>query len=235
MKIKGVIFDKDGTLMDFASFWIPVAENAVKYILDIVGADNSLAGEMLNSIGVYAGIQGVLCSGTYEQIADKFYEVLSDNDIRIDKKELYAVISQAFHNSIKYGEIVPTCDNIKEVFAELKKSGRIIALVTTDDEYVTKECLERLDIYNFFDVIYSDDGIHPSKPNPYYISKLCADTGLAVGELIMVGDTMTDMKFAENGGIMSIGVAKKEKDREVIMKSADYVIDDISKLNSILR
>lgn len=235
MKIKGIIFDKDGTLMDFAAFWIPVAENAVQYILDIVGADNSLAGEMLNSIGSYEGIRGVLCSGTYEQIADKFYGILSEHNIEIDKQELNTITYQAFHNSIECGEIIPTCDNIKEVFSNLKESGRIIALVTTDDEYITQKCLEMLEIYSFFDVIYSDDGIHPSKPNPYYISRLCEEKGLSTDELIMVGDTMTDMKFAENGGIMSIGVAKKEKDREVIMKSADYVIDDISKLNSILR
>lgn len=235
MEIKGVIFDKDGTLMDFAAFWIPVAENAVKYILNIVGADNSLIGDMLNSIGAYAGIQGILCSGTYEQIADKFYGVLSENRIETDKKGLNAITYSAFHKSIEYGEIIPTCDNITGVFSALKKSGRIIALVTTDDEYITKKCLKMLGIYNFFDVIYTDDGINPSKPNPYYISRLCEEKGLSADGLVMVGDTITDMKFAENGGIMSIGVAKNEKDREVIMKSADYVIDDISKLNSILR
>lgn len=235
MKIKGIIFDKDGTLMDFGKFWIPTAENAVRDILDIVGADNSLSSEMLDSIGAYDGIRGILCSGTYEQIADKFYDVLSNNGIETDKTSLKIITLQAFHNSIKYGEIVPTCDNIKEVFAELKKSGRIIALVTTDDEYITKKCLERLGIYNFFDVIYSDDGMHPSKPNPYYISKICGDMGLAADELVMVGDTMTDIKFAGNGGIMSIGVAKNKNDRDIISKSADYVIDDISKLSSVLR
>lgn len=235
MKIKGIIFDKDGTLMDFAAFWIPVAENAVQYILDIVGADNSLSGEMLNSIGAYEGIRGILCSGTYEQIADGFYDVLSEHNIEIDKQELNTITHQAFHNSIEYGEIIPICDNIEEVFSELKESGRIIALVTTDDEYITQKCLKMLGIYNFFDSIYSDDGIHPSKPNPYYILKLCEEKGLSADELVMVGDTMTDMQFADNGGIMSIGVAKNEKDREVILKSADYVIDDISKLNSILR
>ncbi len=235
MNIKGVIFDKDGTLMDFAAFWIPVAENAAQYILDIVGADNSLSGEMLNSIGAYEGIQGILCSGTYEQITDGFYDVLSEHNIEIDKQELNTITYQAFHNSIEHGEIIATCDNIKEVFSELKENGRIIALVTTDDEYITQKCLKMLGIYNFFDAIYSDDGIHPSKPNPYYILKLCEEKGLSADELVMVGDTMTDMKFAENGGIMSIGVAKNEKDGEVILKSADYVIDDISKLNSILR
>ena len=60
MNIKGMIFDKDGTLMDFASFWIPVAENAVKNILEMVGGDFSLSDKMLSSIGAYSGIRGIL-------------------------------------------------------------------------------------------------------------------------------------------------------------------------------
>ena len=32
-QIKGIIFDKDGTLADFGSFWIPVAEKVIHDIL----------------------------------------------------------------------------------------------------------------------------------------------------------------------------------------------------------
>ena len=33
MSIKAIVFDKDGTLMKFEDFWIPVAEHAVELII----------------------------------------------------------------------------------------------------------------------------------------------------------------------------------------------------------
>lgn len=233
MNIKGIIFDKDGTLMDFASFWTPVAENAVNSILDMVGGALSLSDKMLKSIGAYSGIRGVLCSGTYEQISDEFYNILKEHT-EVDRRQLLGITSQAFHNSIGYGEIIPACNNIVDVFAELGSKYKTLALVTTDDEYITRKCLDELGIYNFFDRIYADDGIHPSKPNPYYISKLCMEEGLSPEELVMVGDTMTDIKFAKNSGIMSIGVAKSMEDKEVLRGKADHIIRDISQINSVL-
>ena len=33
MKISGIIFDKDGTLLDFNEFWIPAAQCVIRRIL----------------------------------------------------------------------------------------------------------------------------------------------------------------------------------------------------------
>ena len=235
MNIKGIIFDKDGTLMDFAAFWVPVAENAVQYTIDALKLDVSLFDDMLNAIGAYSGIHGMLCYGTYEQIADALYTVLHEkNNFAINRQRLSGILSEAFHSSIEHGAIIPTCDNIVKVFSDLKESGKMLALVTTDDAYITEKCLKTLGIYEYFDRIYTDDGIHPSKPDAYYIYRFCAEENLLPDEIAVVGDTMTDILFAKNGNCVSIGVAKNSEDREALSKSADYVIRDISQINRVL-
>lgn len=233
MKIKAIIFDKDGTLLDFDAFWISVAIGAVSDILKTVGANEALTDDMLASVGAdreTASLDGLLCKGTYEQISKAFYDVLTKSEYSIGYGSFYDLVVEAFHNNIPKGRVIPTCDNIKAVFENLQSMKIKTAVVTTDDKYVTEKCLEELGIKEFFNRIYTDDGVNPSKPNPYYITKFCEDEGINPNELLMVGDTLTDMNFAENGKIKAIGVAKSEEGRQLLKSKAYAVVNDISKI-----
>ena len=59
------------------------------------------------------------------------------------------------------------------------------------------------------DRIYTDDGKGHPKPDPYFIQEIIKKYGMKKEELVMAGDTVTDMEFARNGGIKAIGVADK--------------------------
>lgn len=237
MKIKGIIFDKDGTLLDFDAFWISVAVAAVSDILKAVNADESLANECLATIGTdgkSASLDGILCKGTYAQMANAFYDVLRKANCVIEPDTLYNVVIKAFHDNVAHGKVIPACNDITDVFKRLGKMGIKTAVVTTDDRYVTEKCLDLLGIKDFFCRIYTDDGIHPSKPNPYYINQFCREERIERSELIMVGDTLTDMSFAENGGIRAIGVAKTEEGRILLESKAYAVVDDISNIFNVI-
>lgn len=237
MKIKAIIFDKDGTLLDFDAFWVNVAVGAVSEILRKVNADASLADELLASVGAdrkIALLNGLLCKGTYARISDAFYNVLKNAGYDIELDGFESTVVEAFHNNFSKGKIIPTCENLKEVIKKLISMGIKTAVVTTDDRYVTEKCLDKLGIKELFRRIYTDDGISPSKPNPYYINRFCADEGLIPDEILMVGDTMTDMKFAENGGVKAIGVTKCEEGRNLLKSKAYAVIEDISHIFDVI-
>ena len=116
----------------------------------------------------------------------------------------------------------------------MKKRNKKLAIVTTDNEYVTSVCVKKLGADGLFDKIYTDDGKTPTKPDPYCAHDFCKAFNIDPDKVVMVGDTLTDVKFARNAGIKVVGIAKYEQNREILLSNADFVIDDMSKLLDII-
>lgn len=82
--IKAIIYDKDGTLMRFDAFWVPIARSAIKLVLrEFVDDENNSICDIEKEIESKIGIRGdtadpggILCGGTYEQFADVVAETI---------------------------------------------------------------------------------------------------------------------------------------------------------------
>lgn len=238
MKVEAIIFDKDGTLLDFDAFWLAVSDGAINEILKEVNRQDIPNEKILSALGVknnITDINGVLCRGTYSQMAQEIYNVLIKHGCDCTLNEIEKMTIDAYHRNSDKGIVKATCDNICDVLTELKDMGLKLAVVTTDDPFVTQKCLQLLNIDKFFDVVYTDDGKLPTKPDPYCIHDLCKRYGMTTSQVIMVGDTMTDMNFAKNGGIKAIGVAKNENNKAILKNHAYTVIPDISYIFDVLK
>ena len=57
MSIKGILFDKDGTILDFNSTWIPAAKLIIRKLLEEYShaQDDDLEKALMNSIGIVDG------------------------------------------------------------------------------------------------------------------------------------------------------------------------------------
>ncbi len=237
MSIKAIIFDKDGTLIDFDSFWLTISQKAIADILKSINREDISVEEVLAELGVKDGvtsINGVLCYGTYTQMSSVIYNVLKKHGCELSEAEAASITTDAYHNNYNAGILRPTCENIYDVLVKLKGLGIKLAVVTTDDEKMTKKCLDGLGIEPLFEKVYTDDGTTPVKPDPYCISALCGELGISKSEIIMVGDTLTDANFAKNGGIKMIGVAKSETNKEILAPHTNVVVPDISYIYDIL-
>ncbi len=231
--IKGILFDKDGTLLEYADFWLPVARKAVEDMLKVRGVEPALLAPMLEAIGADQGISGVLCHGTYGAIAEALNSVLLSaypNATPITGEENAATVAKY----LSCGVLHPTCPDIVNVFDALQKRGLKLALATSDNTPIARDCLASLGILSYFDAIYADDGLLPPKPDPYFIHQFCKDFQFTPDEVMMVGDTVSDMRFALSGGAHPIGVAKTEQDQQLIAPYAEQVLHDISRLTDIL-
>ena len=237
MDVRAIIFDKDGTLMKFDSFWVEVSRCAVRDILRQINRDDIPMGRLLGALGISgdtADIDGLLCKGTYEQIALTIGGILREFGIDISDTDIIKMTVSAYNDNADSGKIEPACENIRGVLEKLKNSGRKLAVVTTDDLQITHKCLEKLGIEDLFEKIYTDDGINPVKPNPECASEFLSQFHIPVQKAVMVGDTMTDIRFARNAGISVIGVGETSDIRERLIPYADTVIPDISYLFDLI-
>ena len=53
MSIHAILFDKDGTLLNYQAFWFPVAQATVDLILKQTGGDPAWSGDLLRSIDLH--------------------------------------------------------------------------------------------------------------------------------------------------------------------------------------
>lgn len=237
MNVDAIIFDKDGTLIDFDAFWVTISVKAIKDILKKLKKEEIPLNEVLEAFGVHEGItdiNGIICKGTYQQMGQIVYDIACKYGCNTSCDEVVQMVIRAYNQNKDEGKIAPTTPKLLEVLMELKKRNKRLAVVTTDNEEITRKCLKKLGIEELFDKIYTDDGSVPTKPDPHCAFDFCMLTGVKPERVVMVGDTMTDVTFAKNAGISVIGVAKTEKNKQILSLHADVVISDLSHILEIL-
>ena len=77
MDIQAIIFDKDGTLLDFDALWVPVTEEAIRTAARILEVKDPPVDRILEDLGIRNGItaiDGTVCKGTYAQIGKSVWE-----------------------------------------------------------------------------------------------------------------------------------------------------------------
>ncbi|WP_409346079.1 HAD family hydrolase [Paenibacillus sp. MBLB4367] len=212
-QIKGILFDKDGTLIDFYSGWVPVATQTADLLLEDYGLqdDPSAKESLLCAIGLHGNHidpKGILASGTTQDIAEAFMRVLRERGTNPDKlellqdwltEELYRLTQSNRHN------LKPTAD-LHRLLGQLRRHGLKIGIATADDLESTTFFLEHAGVAAYFDFIGTSDRFD-KKPNPSMIRAFCEAGGLRAEEVAVAGDTLTDIRFARNGSAgIAIGV-----------------------------
>ena len=225
--LKAIIYDKDGTLIKFDPFWVPVTKAAIRELFAVSeavpGKLADLVAEAETAVGIHgeaADTKGKISSGTYAEIAELVNGLLSDRGITrtMTRRDVEAAIR---HN-LGYGKIEAACESLREVL-ETARSRAALFVVTTDNPEITAKCLNALNIADLFDGVYCDDGATPAKPDPAVASGIMQKFGAAASEIYMVGDTMTDARFAANAKINFVSVGGDERARA----AADYAADDV--------
>lgn len=233
--MKGIIFDKDGTLLNFEAFWLPVTDAVLKDLARkfcvSVDAENSAKQKM----GIHDGRVGrnsVLCAGTYAQMSEIVRTVFSDFGTETAEKEMYRELCRAFEVNMYRGKVVPATPDLRELLLYLKTQGIKLFVATTDNFSITSACLKKLGADGLFDGVFTDGAGYPPKPDPYIIERIAKEYAVPRENLLMVGDTCTDLQFARNGRIKAAYVSQ-ENEGAVLSPSADYLIRDLNELRNI--
>ncbi len=239
--IKGVLFDKDGTIIDFFAVWPTLAREVIpKFIRqnEIFDNDGSIERDLLERMGLSedrVDPRGAFAYKSYGEIADDICAALTDHGVLIEVYSIYMQIKDLFKNTIKNTTpIYKTFTDMPDLMRALKKRNIFIGLATADIQESAELMLNDLYIMEFFDYIGADDGTRKPKPDGEMIKEFREITGLKAEEILVVGDTFNDMLFGRQNGTKTCGVLSGVSAAEDYDDMADYIIDSIADLPELL-
>ena len=164
--IDGVIFDKDGTLMEFQSFWLPVTYRVISRLCNEYGLDALIKKDCINALGIDENDcidpEGQLAIGTYATISTSLQNVLLGHGKNVQSYQFQKEITQWFEEESEKQTCHFTTD-LKQLCDYLHEKNIHVAVATTDNLEVTKKCLNQGNMN--VEVISASDSSIPKKPD----------------------------------------------------------------------
>ncbi|WP_424947035.1 HAD family hydrolase [Candidatus Spongiihabitans sp.] len=232
--IKGILFDKDGTLLDFNGSWLAPYVQVTQFIAQSMGRPE-LKESLMTDGGFIPETGGwvsdsLLTSASNQQILEFWSQQIGQPIVGENLHHIKQIFSRA---ASRYA---PAIEDLHGFLNRLKARGMRLGLATMDDEKNARRMLATLQLTGLFDFVCGADSGYGVKPEPGMVHAFCQSCGLAAKQVIMVGDSPKDLNMGKNAGAAySIGVLTGAHDRAALSAHADDVLDDISCLNRFLR
>ncbi|MEM7030272.1 MAG: HAD family hydrolase [Chloroflexota bacterium] len=226
-----VIFDKDGTLIDFDAMWGSWIQDLVTRIASETGFGKSDL--LYNHLGydVYSGNfvpNGIAAAAPLAEFQQSIIDFLIKQGVA--KQVATDGFLAAWFEPDPIALTQPLTD-LTQLFTELHQISARVAVATSDNRALTEATLASLNITHLVDdIICADDGI-PIKPEPDMIQHLCQKLGVLPNKTVMVGDNVVDLQMgrAANAGI-TIGVTSGVCTETELRPYADLVLASIDDL-----
>jgi len=226
MRLRGILFDKDGTLISFEKTWGPTVGAMI-----VALADGDAAKVAAQAAALHFSMDDLtflptspIIAGSTGQYGLAWAQALQRTDYAKLKEEIDALSAvESLHALTPIGAPV-------EVVAALRALGLKIGVATNDSEASARRQIEALGLAELVDFIAGYDSGHGSKPEPGMVEAFAARIGAPPSAIAMVGDTLHDLDAARAAGALAIAVLSGPAGREVLAPHADHVLEDISGL-----
>jgi phosphoglycolate phosphatase-like HAD superfamily hydrolase len=226
-----VIFDKDGTLIEFHAMWsgwaVALADDLERAtgtairdpLFEMLGYDAATARAITG---------GRLAATPMARIREATGAVLREAGVQGEAAE--SALDASWRPPDAVGLARPVTD-LTTLFAALRADDRRIAVATTDDREPTLRTLEALGLAGWVDaVVCADDGL-PVKPAGDMVAHLCAELGMRPDRTVVVGDSGADLQMGRAAGVARCyGVLTGVGTRADLAPFADEVIDSVADL-----
>lgn len=172
------LFDLDGTLVD-TKLDIALAMQKVmaqagfeKPSLDEV--EKAIGGGAKNAVNKLTGLAGEELAPLLEEFTAAYEEMCAD------------------HTSVYAGG--------EALLRRLKDEGAKLAVVTMKFRAPTHKILKHHGIFDMLDDVLAFDDLEKRKPDPDSLFALMKKYDLKPADVLVIGDTVTDIKYAQNAG-----------------------------------
>lgn len=230
-KIRGLLFDKDGTLIDFEKTWFAIAyeqalmaangnDDKARYLLELGGYDFTTERFKGDS---------PMASGSLLDLVKLWHPELEG--ITLDNK----VLEYRNHGAERSMLYVCEIDGISQSLKALKQQGYILGIATNDSELSAKKCVEKFGWQEYFSEIIGWDSVENAKPAGDQIMLFSKTTRLNLDEIAMIGDNNHDISAARNANAgLAIGVLSGTGSKEQLQNNCDLLFPSVVELSDWL-
>lgn len=228
--IKAILFDKDGTLLDFNATWLGFARDLA---LSATKGDMGRADILLREGGYDAEAQrfrsgSVFAAGTNAEVVKHFHP-------HLDGEPLRSLVEETDEKTATVAERAVALPGAVEAVRALHAAGYAIGLATNDSTAGAKRTLETFGIADLFVAALGYDAVANPKPAADPCLVFAHKAGVSAGEVAVVGDNAHDLEMARAAGAgLSVGVLSGNGTRENLAPYADVVLNSVSDLPDFL-
>ncbi|MCR4939791.1 MAG: HAD family phosphatase [Treponemataceae bacterium] len=199
-KIKAVVFDMDGVLLDTESMsdrnWyqaateMGISKNDIGAALEACRGSNSrhIEEELNRRFGTVPGFTGA-----------KFLQRTGE----------------LFHE-LEVTEGIPLMKGAQEILVYLKEKGYPLALASSTRGEAVKRQMKNAGLIDFFDVIITGDMVYKSKPDPEIYLTACSKLGVPSQTCAGVEDSLNGVRSTAAAGMFAVMVPDKVQPTEEI-------------------
>lgn len=224
--VSGILFDKDGTLFDFARTW----EAWANAFIHRVATDPDHARTIGARIGFDTDAQcfapgSVVIAGAPDEVAAEMLPLLPDYTLSalLDLINLEAARAPQV-------ESVP----LAPFLTQLRQAGLRLGVATNDAEGPARAHLGAAGVTDLFDFIAGYDSGFGAKPGPGQMHGFADAMQLDPAACVMVGDSLHDLHAGRAAGFMTVGVLTGYADTRTLQPFSDVVLPHIGHLPSWL-
>jgi phosphoglycolate phosphatase len=125
-------------------------------------------------------------------------------------------------------------EHVLDTLAKLGNgSQRKMAVLSNKPVHPSRAICEALGLSKFFFQIYGGNSFHTKKPDPLGVETLLGEAGVHAGEAAIVGDSDIDVITARNTGIYSVGVSYGLAPHTLETAPPDVLVDSASEWANI--
>lgn len=214
MKIKLIIFDLDGTLVNSSVD----LTNALNYAVGPYGLEKLTVAKTISLVG-----EGI--SSLIGKLLGQF-----PGQSAADRKDvvLNSFLDYYSEHLTDFTVPYPGVRETLEMLGDYRKT-----VISNKREDLSRRLLENLGLSDYFDFIWGSDSVPEKKPSPVPVLEMLKKVGCGPDEAVIVGDSNFDIEAGRAAGVRTVAVSYGFRDAG-LLKDADFIIDSMTELPSRL-
>ena len=223
MTIRAVLFDKDGTILDFARTWGPAT---LKVLDDLAAGDAAKRAALIDAAAIEPGTaifapHSPIIAGSSADYGVPFAAIIGRQANQGFFTEIDRLYASHGLNSLC------ALPGAVEAIAALGAKGMPMGLVTNDSEAAARQQMRQLGLDIHLPFIAGYDSGFGAKPHPGMIMAYIERSRLKPSEIAVIGDSLHDLHAARAAGALGVAVTTGLASRADLAEAADLIALDL--------